>query len=125
MNFNPTCNLGNRISLAFLFINMFRKYNKQIAFFSDIVSLRNLKAAETNPFDELGRWYCNKANVQPSSFIFDSETNVNSGVFSFNFNMILLPHQIFILPITYFEKLSNDAVLMDLGIKQYSNEQLR
>jgi DNA repair exonuclease SbcCD ATPase subunit len=34
-----------------------------------------LKAAETNPFDELGRWYCNKVNVQPSSFIFDSETN--------------------------------------------------
>ncbi len=93
--------------------------------FTDIVSVKNIKPADANPFEAFSRLYCDTTNVHKETLLTDLETGVKDGAPSFKFTFTLLPHQVFIMPQLYIDRLKNDLELVAKGIRVYNNDDLR
>jgi hypothetical protein len=89
------------------------------------VSVKNIKPADANPFEAFSRLYCDTTNVYKETFLTDLVTGVKDGAPSFEFTLTILPHQIFIMPRPYIDRLKNDVELVAKGIRVYDNDDLR
>jgi hypothetical protein len=89
------------------------------------VSVKNIKPADANPFEAFSRLYCDTTNVHKETLLTDLETGVKDGAPSFEFTLTILPHQIFIMPQLYIDRLKNDVELVAKGIRVYNNDDLR
>jgi hypothetical protein len=97
--------------------------------FLDVISLRNMKTAENNVFTAFARMYSKTANVRQSSVlpqsIADYElTSENTGNYTFDVVLNLLPHQIFLMPLTYLNYIKNENDLIQAGIIQFTHDSL-
>ena len=77
--------------------------------FSDIVSLKNLKPAETNPFFEFARQYSQRVDARLGVVMPQSGQDLEN--LKFDVTLTLLPHQVFIMPLLYLTRLTNGAAI--------------
>jgi hypothetical protein len=91
--------------------------------FSDIVSLKNLKPAETNPFFEFARQYSQRVDARLDVVMPQSGQDLEN--LKFDVTLTLLPHQVFIMPLLYLTRLTNGAAIHAMGIIRQTEHLIR